>query len=49
MSHADVLSIFSGALTTLLLSIAGIALGLPLGLGLALARDIAGLLWDRAA
>lgn len=38
MSHADVLSIFSGALTTLLLSIAGIALGLPLGLGLALAR-----------
>jgi His/Glu/Gln/Arg/opine family amino acid ABC transporter permease subunit len=38
MSHADVLSIFSGALTTLLLSIAGIALGLPLGLGLALVR-----------
>ncbi|MFN7122721.1 MAG: ABC transporter permease subunit, partial [Hydrogenophaga sp.] len=38
MSHADVLSIFSGALTTLLLSIAGIALGLPFGLGLALAR-----------
>ena len=38
MSSADVLSIFSGALTTLLLSIAGIALGLPLGLGLALAR-----------
>lgn len=38
MTSADVLSIFSGALTTLLLSIAGIALGLPLGLGLALAR-----------
>ena len=38
MTHADVLSIFSGALTTLLLSMAGIALGLPLGLGLALAR-----------
>lgn len=38
MSHADVLTIFSGALTTLLLSIAGIALGLPLGLGLALLR-----------
>lgn len=38
MTHADVLSIFSGALTTLLLSIAGIALGLPLGLGLALVR-----------
>ena len=38
MTHADVLSIFSGALTTLLLSIAGIALGLPFGLGLALAR-----------
>jgi His/Glu/Gln/Arg/opine family amino acid ABC transporter permease subunit len=38
MSHADVLTIFSGAWTTLLLSIAGIALGLPLGLGLALLR-----------
>lgn len=38
MSFADVLTIFSGALTTLLLSIAGIALGLPLGLGLALLR-----------
>ncbi len=38
MSHADVLSIFSGALTTLLLSFAGIALGLPLGLGLAISR-----------
>jgi len=38
MSTADVLTIFSGALTTLLLSIAGIALGLPLGLGLALMR-----------
>lgn len=38
MSAADVLSIFSGALTTLLLSAAGIALGLPIGLGLALLR-----------
>ena len=38
MSYADVLTIFSGAWTTLLLSIAGIALGLPLGLGLALLR-----------
>lgn len=38
MSHADVLSIFAGALTTLLLSAAGIALGLPVGLGLALLR-----------
>lgn len=38
MSSADVLTIFSGAWTTLLLSVAGIALGLPLGLGLALLR-----------
>ena len=38
MSFADVLTIFSGAWTTLLLSLAGIALGLPLGLGLALLR-----------
>ncbi len=38
MSHADVLSIFAGALTTLLLSAAGIAIGLPVGLGLALLR-----------
>ena len=38
MSLTDVLTIFSGALTTLLLSVAGIALGLPLGLGLALLR-----------
>ena len=38
MSTADVLTIFSGAWTTLLLSLAGIALGLPLGLGLALIR-----------
>jgi His/Glu/Gln/Arg/opine family amino acid ABC transporter permease subunit len=38
MSYLDVLSIFSGALTTLLLSVAGIALGLPIGLGLALLR-----------
>jgi His/Glu/Gln/Arg/opine family amino acid ABC transporter permease subunit len=38
MSYADVLSIFSGALTTLLLSVAGIALGLPIGLGMALLR-----------
>lgn len=38
MSSADVLTVFSGAWTTLLLSLAGIALGLPLGLGLALLR-----------
>jgi His/Glu/Gln/Arg/opine family amino acid ABC transporter permease subunit len=38
MTSADVLTIFSGALTTLMLSMAGIALGLPLGLGLALVR-----------
>jgi len=38
MSSADVLAIFSGALTTLLLSAAGIALGLPIGLGMALLR-----------
>ncbi|MGI4814423.1 MAG: amino acid ABC transporter permease [Janthinobacterium lividum] len=38
MSYLDVLSIFSGALTTLLLSAAGIVLGLPIGLGLALVR-----------
>lgn len=38
MSYADVLTIFNGAWTTLLLSIAGIALGLPLGLALALLR-----------
>jgi His/Glu/Gln/Arg/opine family amino acid ABC transporter permease subunit len=38
MSSADVLSIFSGALITLLLSAAGIALGLPIGLGMALLR-----------
>ncbi len=38
MTSADVLTIFSGALTTLLLSAAGILLGLPIGLGLALVR-----------
>ncbi len=38
MSANDVLSIFSGALMTLLLSAAGIALGLPIGLGMALVR-----------
>jgi His/Glu/Gln/Arg/opine family amino acid ABC transporter permease subunit len=38
MSSADLLAIFGGALTTLLLSAAGIALGLPIGLGLALLR-----------
>ncbi len=38
MSSADVLAIFAGALTTLLLSAAGIVLGLPIGLGLALLR-----------
>ena len=38
MSSADVLAIFGGALTTLLLSAAGIAAGLPIGLGMALIR-----------
>ena len=38
MSSADVLAIFGGALTTLLLSAAGIAAGLPIGLGMALVR-----------
>lgn len=38
MSAADWLTLFSGALTTLALSAAGIALGLPLGLALALLR-----------
>lgn len=38
MSAADVLAIFGGALVTLALSAIGIALGLPLGLGLALLR-----------
>lgn len=38
MSTADVMAIFGGALTTLALSAAGIALGLPIGLGLALVR-----------
>lgn len=38
MSAADVLAIFQGAITTLLLSGVGILLGLPIGLGLALIR-----------
>lgn len=38
MSTADLLAIFHGALTTLLMSGVGIFLGLPLGLGLALVR-----------
>jgi His/Glu/Gln/Arg/opine family amino acid ABC transporter permease subunit len=38
MSSADVLSIFSGAWTTIWLSCVGILLGLPIGLGLALVR-----------
>jgi His/Glu/Gln/Arg/opine family amino acid ABC transporter permease subunit len=38
MSYLDVLSIFNGALTTLLLSAAGIILALPIGLGMALLR-----------
>jgi len=38
MSYLDVISILSGALTTLLLSAAGIMLGLPIGLGMALLR-----------
>jgi His/Glu/Gln/Arg/opine family amino acid ABC transporter permease subunit len=38
LSAADVLAIFSGALTTIWMSAAGIAIGLPIGLGLALIR-----------
>ncbi|HWZ72185.1 MAG TPA: amino acid ABC transporter permease [Casimicrobiaceae bacterium] len=38
MSAADVLAIFNGAVTTLLLSSLGILLGLPLGLAMALIR-----------
>lgn len=38
MSFADVLSIFSGALTTIWMSAASIAIGMPIGLGLALMR-----------
>lgn len=38
MSLADVLAILSGALTTLWMSAAGIAIGMPIGLGLALIR-----------
>jgi His/Glu/Gln/Arg/opine family amino acid ABC transporter permease subunit len=38
MSYLAVLSIFEGAVVTLVLSAAGIALGLPIGLGLALLR-----------
>ncbi len=38
MGTADVLAILSGALTTIWMSAAGIALGLPIGLGLALIR-----------
>ena len=38
MASADMLAILSGAITTLLLSAAGILLGLPIGLGLALMR-----------
>lgn len=38
MSAADILAIFHGAFTTLLLSSVAILLGLPLGLGLALIR-----------
>ena len=38
MSLADVLAILAGALTTVWLSAAGIAIGMPIGLGLALIR-----------
>jgi His/Glu/Gln/Arg/opine family amino acid ABC transporter permease subunit len=38
MSTADVMSIFSGAFVTLMLSFVGIALGLPIGLAMALVR-----------
>ena len=42
MSFADILAILSGALTTIWMSAAGIAIGMPIGLGLALIR------WARA-
>ena len=38
MSSADILSIFQGALVTITLSLTGILIGLPIGLGLALLR-----------
>jgi His/Glu/Gln/Arg/opine family amino acid ABC transporter permease subunit len=38
LSPADVLAILTGALTTIWMSAAGIAIGMPLGLGLALIR-----------
>jgi His/Glu/Gln/Arg/opine family amino acid ABC transporter permease subunit len=38
LSFADVLAILSGALTTIWMSAAGIAIGMPIGLGLALLR-----------
>ena len=38
MSTADVLAILTGALTTIWMSAAGIAIGMPIGLGLALIR-----------
>jgi len=38
LSFADVLAILSGALTTIWMSAAGIAIGMPIGLGLALIR-----------
>lgn len=38
MTYLALLSIFTGAITTLVMSVAGIALGLPVGLALALVR-----------
>jgi His/Glu/Gln/Arg/opine family amino acid ABC transporter permease subunit len=38
MSSGDILSIFQGALVTITLSLTGILIGLPIGLGLALLR-----------
>jgi His/Glu/Gln/Arg/opine family amino acid ABC transporter permease subunit len=38
MTGGDILSIFGGALVTISLSLAGIVIGLPIGLGLALVR-----------
>jgi His/Glu/Gln/Arg/opine family amino acid ABC transporter permease subunit len=38
MTGGDILSIFGGALVTISLSLAGILIGLPIGLGLALVR-----------
>jgi ABC-type amino acid transport system permease subunit len=38
MSGGDVLAIFGGAVVTVMLSLVGILIGLPIGLGLAVLR-----------